>query len=905
MPDTTTDLAPTHLRCEYLTDPLGVGELHPRLSWEPVAATRGRQQSAYQIRVATGAEQDVEQNVVWDTGKVSSRDSFGIAYGGPALESRQQYQWQVRLWDERGHVSAYSPAASWEMSLLPTEWRGVWITVDDEALPGVEEPTDSTEQIFDVHRGMEPCPFLRRTFSVEGAVRSARVYVSARGLYEFYLNGQRVHDTLLEPGWTDYNERVQYQTFDITPFLRRGLNCAGAVIADGWYSGYVGFSPKQRGFLYGRRAGLLAQLHIELEDGRVQVVPTDEAWRSSFGPLRFADMMMGQGIDHRHHLGAWAEPEYDDAGWFPVHMSARTDVPLVASSAPPVRVVDELEPADIWESEPGVLIVDFGQNAVGFLRLEASGRAGTRIAVRHAEACTPDGHLYTANLRGAAQTDLFVLGGAGREVFEPRFTFHGFRYAEIRGYPGELQANAVTFRVISTDTPDAGSFSCSNDLVNRLQSNIRWGQRSNYVSVPTDCPQRDERLGWTADTQIFLRTGTFNADLASFLSKWMRDLADAQSPEGGFPDVAPRASVYRNGAPAWGDAGIIVPWTLWRVYGDARVINEHWQAMERWMAYIRSANPDLLRSQRLNNNYGDWLNLGAPTPKPLLATAYWAYCAKLMAEMAAATGRSREREAYSALTQGISERFVETYIGDDGRLEGDTQTGYLLALGMDLLPPHLKPKAAEHLLRTLAERNDHLSTGFIGVRLLCPVLSEIGRSDLAYKLLLQDSYPSWGYSIRQGATTVWERWDGWTEERGFQTPNMNSLNHYSLGSVGEWLYRYAAGIDQLPDSVGYSQILLRPQVDASLNWVRAHYHSVRGVIASGWRREKGTVQFDVTVPTNTSATMHLPADGPERVSESGRVLSEAKGVRLLGMEAGGLSLMLESGRYSFKVMGIR
>ena len=438
---------------------------------------------------------------------------------------------------------------------------------------------------------------------------------------------------------------------------------------------------------------------------------------------------------------------------------------------------------------------------VGWVRLKVEGEAGTEVTLRHAEALNPDGTVYTTNLRSARQADTYILKGEGEEVYEPRFTFHGFRYVEVTGYPGEPPLGAITGRVVHSATPPAGSFECSSPMVNKLQENIVWGQRGNFLSVPTDCPQRDERLGWTGDAQVFVRTAAFNMDVAAFFEKWMVDVQDAQSPEGAFPDVAPllRGSGLidlRWGAPAWGDAGVIVPWTIYRTYDDTRIVERHYSAMARWMEYLYEANPDLIRKNRMGNNYGDWLSpKGDLTPKDLLATAYWAYDAKLMAEMAGATGRSDDAREYRDLNENIRAAFEETYVSPDGRIKGDTQTGYLLALHMDLLPEELRSAAAEHLVRTIEREDWHLTTGFAGVGYLCPVLTEAGYTDVAYRLLENETYPSWGYTVKNGATTIWERWDGWTEENGFQSPNMNSFNHYSLGSVGEWLYRYVAGID--------------------------------------------------------------------------------------------------------------
>jgi alpha-L-rhamnosidase len=544
-----------------------------------------------------------------------------------------------------------------------------------------------------------------------------------------------------------------------------------------------------------------------------------------------------------------------------------------------------------------------GQNMVGWARLKVRGEAGTTVRMRFAEALNPDGTIYTENLRSARQTDTYVMGGGGEEVYEPRFTSHGFHYVEVTGYPGEPPLDAVVGRVVHSATPPSGSFECSSPMVNRLQSNIVWGQRGNFLSIPTDCPQRDERLGWTGDAQIFVRTASLNMDVAAFFAKWMDDVQDAQSPEGAFTDVVPLLEGsgvidLSRGAPAWGDAGVIVPWTIYKTYGDTRIIEKHYDAMTRWMSYLREANPDLLRRNKLGNNYGDWLSPeGDATPKDLLATAYWAHDANLMAEMSRTIGR--DAAGYEELFEGVKEAFNRAYVDPDGKIKGDTQTGYVVALHMGLLPEELRARAAEHLVRTVEEKDWHLSTGFVGVGYLCPVLTEAGYPEVAYRLLNNETYPSWGYTIKNGATTIWERWDGWTEEHGFQSPNMNSFNHYSLGSVGEWLYRYVAGIDLDPRGAGYDRIVIRPRPGGGLAHASAGYDSVRGGIESAWELSDGEFRLRVTIPPNTRATVHVPAADGTEVSEGGGPVEEAEGVELLRGDGEEAVLSVGSGRYEF------
>jgi len=898
---TPSELRPVGLKCEYRVDPLGIDERSPRLSWTLESDGRDRRQSAYRVLVADSEEDlDAEENLLWDSGRVESGRTVGIEYGGKALGSGSHCVWKVRAWDGADNPSPYGGPAVFETGLLERQdWKGTWISAGKGPAGDMEPP--SGEEYDDLGDGFAPSPYLRKEFRLERPVRRARMYTTARGVYDLYLNGNRVGKDVLAPGWTDYDRRVQYQTYDVTPLLTDGPNALGAVLGDGWFAGFVGFDPKHRGAHYGARPQLLAQLDVEYEDGTKDSIATDGSWRCSTGPILFSDLLMGESYDARREMPLWAEPGFDDSEWYGIESEALANTSLVAQPDEGIRVTEELEATSITEPERGRYVFDLGRNMVGWVRLRVQGEAGTEITLRHAEALNPDGTIYTENLRSARATDRYVLGGEGEEVYEPRFTFHGFRYVEVTGYPGGPPLGAITGRVVHSATSPSGSFECSNSVVNELQENIVWGQRGNFLSVPTDCPQRDERLGWTGDAQIFVRTASFNMDVARFFEKWMADVEDAQSPEGAFPDVAPLLKGsglidLRWGAPAWGDAGVIVPWTIYMTYDDTRIVERHYDAMARWMEYLHEANPDLIRNNRMGNNYGDWLSpKGDHTPKHLLATAYWAYDAKLMAEMAEATGRNEDASKYRNLNERIKAAFQEAYVSPDGRVEGDTQTCYLLALHMELLPEDLRSRAAEHLVRTIEREDWHLATGFVGVGYLCPVLSEAGYTDVAYRLLNNETYPSWGYTIKNGATTIWERWDGWTEKNGFQSPNMNSFNHYSLGSVGEWLYRYVAGIDL--GTPGYGRIVIRPCPGGGLTRASGEYDSVRGRISSSWKIEDDRFVLEALIPPNTTATVHVPST--DDVTEGGRLVHEADGVEFVRAGEGETVLSVGSGRYEF------
>ena len=798
--------------------------------------------------------------LVWDSGWVEDTAGVGVEYDGVPLVPTTRYRWSLTLRDQSG--AELDAGESWfETGLLGV--RGVrWvrrILKPDRAVdpPSLRTPSDAVRKLL-------PAGYFRGTFDVgEGVVR-ARLYATAHGLYEPYLNGLRVGDHELAPGWTDYRDRVMYQTFDITEEISPGRNVAGAILGEGWWSGYYGADRRQQGYLWGRFPELWMRVVIQYANGRTEVHETDETWSYAYGPIQYSDLLMGEYVDARRDLGDWSSAGYDAESWLPVEYRDDDARTLIGMEDEPIRAIEQL-PARAVVAWSDSWIIDFGQNLSGRVRFSFTEPEGTVIHIRYGEALDKDGALYTENLRTAEATDVYISAGNGTEVFEPRFTSHGFRYVELHGVSAAPDAESMIAVALRNDIPWSGRLVTSDAGINQLESNVRWGQRGNFVAVPTDCPQRDERLGWTADAQVFLPTAAYNADVLSFFERWLRDLRYAQTEEGAFPDVAPKATILSEGGPAWADGGVIIPWELYRVYGDVRILERSWDSVRRWIAFVARNNPNLIWRRRVGSNYGDWLQIGVETPRDVLATAYFARSTSLAAKIAGVLGQHTARVEYEELAARIRRAFVEEFGRPDGRIEGDTQTVYLLALAFDLYPETATPVLSAHLVRTIEERGTSLTTGFIGVPLLCPVLSRIGRSDLAYALVQRTEYPSWQYSIQCGATTIWERWDGWTEESGFQAPRMNSFNHYALGSVGEWLYRTVAGIDQDEDSAGFERVVIAPAVGGGLTRVQSTFESVRGLIASNWEIAGDRFTLEVVIPPGSVARVVLPTGVSERI----------------------------------------
>lgn len=872
------------LICEYKTNPLGIDVLKPRLSWQLASSEKEVMQNAYEIRVAETPAKLNSGKQIWSTGKVNTSQSVGVVYDGPALLSMQRVYWQVRVWDNKNKATAWSETASWEMGILkPTEWKASWISLGDE------------KEV----KGSKPAQYFRKEFAISKKVTSARVYATALGLYQLYINGAKVSSDLFTPGWTSYKKRLQYQTYDVTSMLK-GKNAIGVLLADGWYRGNIGFS-KQNNY-YGKQLAMLLQMQITYSDGTVETISSDNSWKvSNNGPIVESDIYNGERYDARLEMTGWDQAGYDMSKWNNAAPFNQSDDILIAPQGVPVKAIQEIKPIKIIVTPKGETVFDMGQNMVGWVRLKVAGKKGDQVTLKFAEVLDKAGNFYTDNLRAAKVTDVYLLNGNGSEIFEPHFTFHGFRFVKIEGISAAPTLDQITGVVIHSDMKPTGTFSCSDTLVNQLQHNIQWGQKGNFLDVPTDCPQRDERLGWTGDAQVFSMTAAFNFDVAAFYTKWMGDVAADQLPNGKVPHVIPDVLNGGGGSTAWADASIIVPWTVYLSYGDVRILEKQYPSMKAWVGYMkgRAGDKNLWTG---DTHFGDWLAFattnsdypGATTEKDLIATAYYCYSTTLLGKIAAIIGQKEDAAMYQKLAADIKQAFNKEFVTANGRLVSHTQTAYALALAFDLLPENLVPKAAEYFAGDV-KKFGHLTTGFVGTPLLCKTLSAIGRDDLAFMLLNNKKYPSWLYPVLQGATTIWERWDGQKPDGTFQDVGMNSFNHYAYGAIGEWLYRHVAGIDIDPNHPGYKHILLAPHPGGGLKNAGAEIKTLYGKVTSSWKFENDDFVYEVAIPANTTATVSLPSAKADQVKQDGLPV-KAESVQ----NNNELQVNLGSGKYIFR-----
>jgi alpha-L-rhamnosidase len=884
----TAQVAVQHLLTENLSNPIGLDTRIPRFSWQLTATERNELQTAYEIRVSA---QSNGKGELWNSGKVLSAQSVHVAYGGPAPASGRRYFWQVRVWDNKGRNSDWSAPAWWQTGLLdPSGWTAKWIQ------PGYREEGAG-----------RPSPLFRKEFNNTKKLRSATVYITAHGLYEAMINGRRIGDAFLTPGWTSYSKRLQYQVYDVTDLVRPGKNAIGVTLGSGWYRGFIAFAGQHN--FYGSDISLLFQLVLSYRDGSTETISSDGSWKSSTGAIRGSEIYNGETIDAREEKTGWDLPGYDDNGWSGVQTVSYPMNNLIATYNEPVRKQETFVPVKILTTPKGERVIDFGQNLVGWVMVMANGHAGDKITITHAEVLDKAGNFYTDNLRAARAQDTYILKGNGKEYFEPHFTFHGFRYIRIEGYPGEITADNFTAVALYSDMQKTGNFSCSNALINQLQHNIQWGQRGNFLDVPTDCPQRDERLGWTGDAQVFSRTATFNMGVENFFTKWLKDAAADQASSGSVSFVIPNVlGEGARGSAGWSDVATIIPWNLYLAYGDRRVLEEQYPSMKAWVEYIRKKAKDDLWNT--GGHFGDWLfyrplddndGSSAVTDKYLIAQCFYAHSTQLLINAAAVLGKKEEADGYSLLLKKIKDAFLHEYMTPGGRLVSGTQTAYTLALQFDMLPEAMRKPAAERLVQNIKDYDYHLTTGFLGTPYLCHVLSRFGYTPIAYRLLLQDSYPSWLYPVKMGATTIWERWDGIRPDSSFQTPDMNSFNHYAYGAIGDWMYRVIAGLDTYEDGPGYRHSRIEPHPGGGLDSAAADLQTGYGRLSSHWRLAGDSLWLDVIIPANTTSTLSIPAPEGGLITESGHPLAGVKEISVESVGKGYLLIRLGSGTYHFKL----
>lgn len=828
---------------EHHRDPLGIGERAPRLSWTVSTGIAGWLQRGYELEFSDGTATDL----------VESGESVLVPWPGAELRSRERRGARVRVHGADGSVSDWSPWSWAEAGLLdPADWRAAAAGPPLELLG----PPDG------------PAPLLRRDFTVRGPVKRARLYVTALGVHETEINGRVVGDDVLAPGWTSYHHRLRYRTHDVTGLLREGANAIGATLADGWYRGRIGFGGGKTG-LYGERTALVAQLEITYTDGSTDVVVTDGDWRCAPGPVTAASLYDGEKHDARLLPAGWSEPGFDVGSWVPADAVPYDPGVLRAPTGPPVRRTETLSPVEVLTSPSGKTILDFGQNLAGRLRIRVQGPAGRTVTLRHAEVLE-DGELALRPLREAAAEDRYTLRGGEPEEWEPRFTTHGFRYAQVDGWPGELDPACVQAVVCHTDLRRTGDFCCSDPLLTRLHDNVVWSMRGNFVDVPTDCPQRDERLGWTGDLQVFAPTAAFLYDCTGALATWLADLADEQAEQGTVPFYVPWVPLL-GALPtaAWGDAAVLVPWTLYRRSGDLEVLRRQWPSMKAWVDQVAAlAGEDHLWDEGFQ--FGDWLDPAAPPDDPgrartdhaLVATAYHARSASVLASAAELLGH--DAAPYAALAGQVRAAFRREFVRPSGRLACDTQTAYALALAFDLLDGPAQRERAGRRLVELVARDDHrIGTGFVGTPLVCDALCSVGAHETAYRLLLQRECPSWLYPVTMGATTVWERWDSLLPDGSVNPGEMTSFNHYALGAVADFLHRTVAGL--APAAPGYRRLRVAPRPGGGLTHASARLDTPYGPASVRWAVEGGGLTVWATVPAGTVAEVDLPGLEPVEV----------------------------------------
>ncbi|KQX56564.1 family 78 glycoside hydrolase catalytic domain [Paenibacillus sp. Root444D2] len=924
------------LRTEYLENPLGLDTKKPRLGWKFRCDGRNVIQTAYQVQ-ASATESFT--NIMWDSGKVETDKSQGILYEGPELKSLERIYWRVKAWSNYEGESSFSDPVFFETGLLnASDWKARWI-----------EP----EKEVDIH-AYKPAPYIRKEFTVKKGLKSARACLTSKGLYSFYLNGIEGTDHLFTPGFTSYHKRLQYQVYDVTPFLQEGSNALGVVLGDGWWRGATGGASLKNNFGY--KVAFLGQLVLDYEDGSRETIGSDDSFKTSLGPLRKSDMKAGDLYDARINIEGWNQPFYDDSSWEPAQLTDDGFDNLIATRSVAVREKERFTPK-VMRTPNGETILDMGQNIAGWVEMKVQGDAGTEIVLIHGEALDKHGNFTLQNLADHGTLEDFqeiryIMAGNGEERYRPRFSIFGFRYVLIKNYPGEIIPDNFTAVAVYSDLDETGDFTCSNPLITKLVSNSKWSQKGNFMEVPTDCPTR-ERAGWTGDAQVFCRTASDFMNVYPFFEKWMADVAAEQFADGSVGSTVPTVIGHHSmeewerfieqinnpmeamrrpkpgsasildGSAGWGDAAVIIPWTMYLCYGDKAILEKQFDSAKAWVDYMaacaKNAN-ELYQDSPAYQNYtdgerdadyiwdtryhwGEWLetdtefsDLMAVLSKtkgnhPDVSTAYYAYSTRLLVEMATVLGKTEEEAKYQALYEKIKRVYNQYFIKDDGAILEGRQAPNVRTLAFDLAYEDKKQAVADRLAQLVVEQDYHLNTGFLSTPFILQVLADYGHADIAFRLLEQDTCPSWLYAVSNGATTIWESWKGIKPDGELS----GSLNHYSYGAVCNFLFAGIAGIRPVWEKPGYKHFILKPMVGGTLTQASATYESLYGTIKSSWEKMNRGVTYRFEVPVNTTATIMLSGNQDDLKVVSGE-FPDAR------YEDGRIVFNAGSGEYQFTIL---
>jgi alpha-L-rhamnosidase len=847
------DGAIVNLRVNRLVNPSGIVDMHPMLSWQITSKSHNVMQTAYEIVVRSGAE------VVWQTGKVMSDCSIGVPYEGKPLVSGTRYSWRVRVWDNKNRVSTWSnPSGSWLTGLYSIqEWKAQWIE------PAGEFTKKNTSS-----------PIMRKQFRLTKPILSAVAYITSHGMNEIYLNGKKIGNYHYAPGWTAYGKRLQYYTYDVTSSMQQGENACGIMLGQGWMLSPMSWNRNYKYADITSSVGAYAQIVITYKDSSHDTIATDSTWKYSYGEVQNSTIYDGETIDANKIQYGWNDIGFDDAKWSAVQVAYYDNRNLVNCENEPVVTHSLVNPVKLLITPKGEKVIDFGQNLVGSEIVTVKGFHGQKITISHAEVLDEKGNFYTTNLRSAKAQSCYICSG-NADTFQPHFTFYGFRYIKVDGWNGNINPEDFKAAVNYSSFEENGNFSCSNDTVNRLQSNIQWGLRGNFIDIPTDCPQRDERLGWTGDAQVFFRTATFNARVENFFKKWLKDLMACQRVDGRvanvIPDVLDENDAGRTG---WADASTIIPWEHYMAYGDKQILINQYPSMKAWVDYMSNQSKDYLWTSGWH--FGDWLAFSAPndcdgrssvTSKRLIQQCFFAHSAYLVSRAAETLENDVDAAKYKTLSNKAKDAFCNAYLTKAGYLMSDTQTAYVLALYFNMLPDSMRQTAARRLAELVNEYG-HITTGFLGTPYICDVLTQNGYNDLAYKLLMHKEYPGWLYPVTMGATTIWERWNSMMPDCTIPDNGMNSFNHYSYGAIGDWLYRDAVGIQET--SPGFKTIRIMPHIGGDFSSMYACENTPFGEISASWKINANTVSLNVVIPVNTTAEIFIPAKPSDIVTMNGK-----------------------------------